>query len=341
MRYIAWMLCFVLLCCSVSVCAQDSNSTYTALVFVDDPFISKMLQCEDISPQQLEAYMDDVDAFIGNFKEQIFEADADTMFITVLLQVMQQEEHIPVLLAFDLMFLEEIAYMLAHRTVPKLLHRFRDVAMRRVVMIEVPTYPAEEPDAPFIPPEPESVKSKYFKDMEAYEYAIEAVDALAELGIVSGVWEEEFLPEKSITREEFSKMLVLAFLDVNDMYIKEVFETASGAWYQPYVASAEFYDLSFGYFSWPYAPEQSITREEMVTMAYRASRRAGLSLPELRHAVDFDDMTAMKYYAIEPVQKLQQANIISGVGNNKFDPSGATKRADAALIVYKLLGLAK
>ncbi len=341
-KWIAFLMIFVLL--AGSAAADEGNSTYSALVFVEDPFVAKLLQYEGMTGSQIEQFMDAVDEFIAGFGENIYEVDVDTMFITILLQVMQREEHLPVLVAFDAMFPEEIDHMLQTRTIPSVMKRFMDVAMREKVIIEV--FPAEpeappQPTEPSVPTPPPQETSAYYHDMKNYEYAIRAVDELTDRGIISGTWEGCFSPDRSITREEFSKLVISALLDVNDNYTAEYFPHSTGAWYEPYVAAAAFYDLSFGYYEWPYTLEQPITREEMVTIAYRAVRRAGISLPDVRYATDFDDMHHIQYYAVEPIKELQEANIISGVGNNKFEPSGETKRADAVVLIYRLLELQK
>ncbi len=337
-KWIAFLMLFVLL--SGSVSAGEGNSTYSALVFVDDPFVVKLMEYEGMTAPQIEQFMDAVDEFIAGFGENIFEADADTMFITILLQVMQREEHLPVLVAFDAMFPEEIAHMLQTRTVPSVMKRFMDISMREKIIIEVfPAEPEETvPPVPTPTPPPEKT-SKYYQDMQSYLYAIEAVDAMTEQGILNGTEEGYFSPECSITREEFAKLVISALLETNSLYTAEYFPNPTGAWYEPYIAAVEFYDLSFGYYEWPYEMEKPITREEMVTVAYRAVRRAGISLPDIRYATDFDDMSHIQYYAVEPIKELQEANIISGVGDNKFEPAGETKRADAALLIYRLLML--
>lgn len=325
------------------VSAEEQNSTYSALVFIEDPFVNRLMEYEDMTAGQVEAFMNDVDALIEGFQENIYESDADTIFITILLQVMQREEHLPVMVAFDAMFPEEIAYMLQNRQIPDLMRTFMDVAMRRKIIIEVGPVRTEEPSSPDPTPTPlpEKESSRYFDDMQDYGYAVEAVDAMAQMGLISGTQERCFSPGSSITREEFTKLVVSAFLETSDIYTKEFIRNPSGEWYEPYVAAGAFYGLSFGYYEWPYPLETPITREEMVTVAYRAARRANLHLPDQKYPTHFDDMYQIKYYAVEPIDAFQKANIISGVGNNKFEPHGATKRADAALMVYKLLQFAK
>ena len=111
-KWTAFLVTVVLVAGTIFVSAEDENSTYSALVFIDDPFVSRLMEYEGMTAGQVESFMDDIDDFIASFKENIYESDADTIFITILLQVMQREEHLPVMVAFDAMFPEEIAYML-------------------------------------------------------------------------------------------------------------------------------------------------------------------------------------------------------------------------------------
>ena len=129
------------------------------------------------------------------------------------------------------MFPEEIAYMLQYRKVPEVMGNFMDVAMRRKIIIEVGPARTEEPQEPEPTPttQPEEEKSKYFDDMADYKYAVKAVDAMAQRGMIRGTQERCFSPGANITREEFTKLVVSALLETNDVYTKEYFKDPSGA----------------------------------------------------------------------------------------------------------------
>lgn len=61
-----------------------------------------------------------------------------------------------------------------------------------------------------------------------------------------------------------------------------------------------------------------------------AEKAAQYSLPKVNAAVDFADNGKIAEYAKAPVSSMQQAAIISGKGNNAFDPQANATRAEAA-----------
>ena len=177
-RRTALVLIIAILVSFCTCLGEEQSSTYSALAFVDDPFIKHLLEYDGMTEAQVENFMDDVDDYIDSFQENIYESDEDAMFIAIILQVMQREEHLPVMVAFDAMFPDEIVYMLETRKVPEVMHNFRDISMRRRVIVEIPPEVTEEPEpTPTPSQEPEEEKSRYFDDLSGYEYALEAVDA--------------------------------------------------------------------------------------------------------------------------------------------------------------------
>lgn len=71
-------------------------------------------------------------------------------------------------------------------------------------------------------------------------------------------------------------------------------------------------------------------------MAYRAIAAAGKTLQEKQQAESFSDADSISDYALEAVLKMQQAGVISGVGNNLFAPGNSANRAEAAVMIYRL-----
>ena len=147
-----------------------------------------------------------------------------------------------------------------------------------------------------------------------------------------------FEPDKPITREEFIKMIVVALLKTDLEYMEGFGERAKEKWYRSYFAAAEFYALIQGIFDEDdFKDEIYITRQDMSTIAYRASLRADIRLPDTKYSTDFVDMNTFAYYSINSIKELQEADIIHGTGNNMFEPYSTTTRAAAAKIVHKLM----
>ncbi|MFD0696219.1 S-layer homology domain-containing protein [Paenibacillus sp. GCM10027628] len=101
-----------------------------------------------------------------------------------------------------------------------------------------------------------SGKSTSFKDVTENSWYVEAVNAVYEANLVSGISEHEFAPEANITREQMAVMMVEAYLFVKQKDLSEVApsqaapysdaETISN-WARAYVQTATDLGLLNGY----------------------------------------------------------------------------------------------
>ena len=348
-KYIALFVLISVLACFLNITVSSAEaSTFEKLSSLEDDFILRM-RTAGIPDEMTELFLNDIDAVVDSFQASIYEQDLDAYFITVLLQIMQKEEHIPILVAFDMMYQEEIIYMLETRLVPECMYTFKMVVFYDKLIFEVPDDYYEDDHITEVPPiedEPEivppvEVKPEVplpFDDLEGYEWAVESIVYLYENGVVKGTGEKIFEPEKNITREEFIKMIVSALLRTDPVFDREFSLSTKDKWYHSYMASAEFFALTQGIFDEEvFKDGVYITRQDMTAIAYRAALRADITLPDIKYSTDFLDMNSCSYYSVQAIKELQEADIIHGMGNNKFEPHNTTTRAEAAKIIHSLM----
>ncbi|MCR8660179.1 S-layer homology domain-containing protein [Paenibacillus endoradicis] len=176
-----------------------------------------------------------------------------------------------------------------------------------------------------------------FSDTKAIVWASDSIDGLAARGIVSGMTKDSFAPSNSVTRAEFIQMLMLT-IDLNQDNATSTFsDVKQGEWYYKSVASAQQLGIVSGLTDGSFGVSNKITRQEMAAMAYRAIQKVGITLKVEQEAVTFNDAQDFASYAKEAVTAMHKAGIINGVGNDKFDPEGTATRAQAAVILYRLL----
>lgn len=168
-----------------------------------------------------------------------------------------------------------------------------------------------------------------FNDMENTVWAKEAVSNLYKAGIISGKSKTEFVPSDVVTREEFTKMVVLAFLG-NPGDVECDFGDVSG-WSAPYIALAANQGVVSGVGDGIFNPKGNISREQAATIIARAINKGG-EFEEYK--TNFDDNTSISSWAKEGVAFLAGKGIVSGRGNNLFCPADNMTRAEAAVIIY-------
>ena len=175
-----------------------------------------------------------------------------------------------------------------------------------------------------------------FNDLSDALWAKEAIETLYAKGIIKGAGEGKFEPSRNITRAEFVKILVEAFLAV-DINATESFDDVSDSdWFRPYVATALKLGIAKGTSNTTFAPNAPITRQDMAVMIDNTARVALIDLPSANPALFADDSEISDYAKIA-VYKLYVNSIISGYPDGTFVPKGNATRAQCANLVYKLM----
>ncbi|MCY9666928.1 S-layer homology domain-containing protein [Paenibacillus alginolyticus] len=177
---------------------------------------------------------------------------------------------------------------------------------------------------------------KAFNDLPVSHWAHNVITELTSKQILSGTSQTTFEPSRSITRAEFTAMLVKAWkLNESD---KVVFsDVSANAWYAKAVASAYTAGIISGKTSNQFDPNGLITREEMVTMMMRSYEvHTGKKLEAISDS-SFKDMDSVSSWAASSVQAAAKLGFIQGRALGQFDPSGITSRAEAAQVIYNLL----
>jgi len=179
---------------------------------------------------------------------------------------------------------------------------------------------------------PEQLIPKKFSDLETVSWAKESIEALADKGIINGRGDGTFAPNDTVTRAEFCKMIAIAFDAVKADAACEFDDVSSDAWYYTYVASAKNAGFINGKTESDFAPLDTVSREEMVTIALRA-----LGIEASDSSEKFADDDSISDYAKGAVYTLKQLGILNGVGDNMFAPKAEVTRAMAAKVVYALI----
>ncbi len=189
----------------------------------------------------------------------------------------------------------------------------------------------EKPTPPVVVP-PVATEIK-FTDLGTAEWAREAITNLAKRGVISGRSATVFDPDGLVTREEYAKMLVLAFGLTADNASCDFNDVPEDAWYYDYVAIAAKRGVVNGIGNSTFGVGSTITRQDMAVMTYRAAMAAGKAMDMVNEAITFADDADIAEYAAEAVTVMQRAGIINGMGGNTFAPNGTATRAQAAKIM--------
>jgi hypothetical protein len=193
----------------------------------------------------------------------------------------------------------------------------------------------EVPKAPLI----EAEKSYGFTDLENILWAKDSINKLFELGVVEGFPDKTFKGDIGVTREQFIKMIVVAF-DIGTNKDECSFSDISkDDWSYTYIARATQNGIINGVSADKFGKGQSLSRQDMAVILDRLSNKVNISLKETNPEIDYTDAVEIDEYAAGSISKLQKAGIISGVSSDTFAPSTTSTRAMSAKVIYEILKL--
>ncbi len=185
------------------------------------------------------------------------------------------------------------------------------------------------------PPEPltdEQLQQGLFADVPAGHWAKSYIEELADRKIISGVDSSHYEPERSITREEFLKLIITAFgftLKPDNIAFTDV---ASGEWYADYVATAYKEGLVNGITETEFGVGRNITRQDAIVILERVLTKRGMEYSG--GGKTYTDMDDIADYAAKAVENLTSIGIIQGDEAGNFLPQSQTTRAAAAKMIY-------
>ena len=147
-----------------------------------------------------------------------------------------------------------------------------------------------------------------------------------------------FAPNNSVKREEFVKILVEAF-NVNTYVNANVnfSDVQQGAWYEKYINAGVYTKAINGIGNNMFGIGRTISRQDMAVMAYRFACSSGYKFKNNASIDNFSDRAAIGDYAKEAISALYSESIITGMSDSTFEPDATATRAQAAVMVYRLL----
>ena len=109
-------------------------------------------------------------------------------------------------------------------------------------------------------------------------------------------------------------------------------DVSADDWYAPYAAMAYKEGIVLGDSEGKFNPGDNITREDMVTILYRA-----MKVTEANMTPNFNDADEISSYAKSAVAYFGSKGIVNGMGDGSFAPKAGATRAQAARILYNII----
>ncbi len=184
----------------------------------------------------------------------------------------------------------------------------------------------------------EPVVTNVFTDVSERDWFYDAVMAVTEEGLFSGIEADRFGPQAPMTRAMFATVLArLEGADLTGDMISSFTDVNIDSWYGKPVTWAAQNGILTGYGNGTFGPNNSITREEMATMMYRYLKFKGEGFTGTwTFKLPYGDTDKIASWASEGVSYMTMKEIMKGNYNN-FNPKATASRAEVAQIFYNYL----
>ena len=176
-----------------------------------------------------------------------------------------------------------------------------------------------------------------FTDITGH-WAADNILFAASRGLLSGTSDTTFSPDTGMTRGMFMTALGrLAGINPDSYQTGKFTDVKADAYYAPYVNWAAQTGIVEGVTDTTFAPDTNINREQMAVIMKNYAAKLGYDLPQTLKAVTFADNTQISSWAKDAVKSMQQAGILAGKNENKFDPKGTATRAEVATVLRRFV----
>lgn len=179
------------------------------------------------------------------------------------------------------------------------------------------------------------VSSLPFGDVKSADWFYNDVKYVYEKGMMAGTAADVFAPNATTTRAMIVTILyrlegspavtgTSAFVDV-----------PAGQWYTDAVNWAAANQIVKGTSATTFAPNDSITREQMAAILYRYAQYKGYDVTKKADLSGYSDNGQVSAYAKDALAWANAAKLINGVTNTTLAPQGNATRAQVSAILHR------
>ena len=174
-----------------------------------------------------------------------------------------------------------------------------------------------------------------YKDVKFSQWYHLDVDYVVESGLMVGDGGGIFRPDNKLSRAEMVQILYNWAGKPEVTGSSKFSDVADGAWYAKPVIWATENGIVNGVGNGKFAPNDPVTREQLVAMLYRYAEK-----PEVSNALtDFADANKISDYAVDAVKWAVEQDILRGDGSpRKLRPTDHAKRCEVAAMLHRYIG---
>ncbi|SBW07687.1 Peptidoglycan-binding lysin domain protein (modular protein) [uncultured Eubacteriales bacterium] len=172
----------------------------------------------------------------------------------------------------------------------------------------------------------------------AKHWAADSIDYVVGRGLLSGTTETTFAPDTAMSRGMLVTALGrLAGVDTKAYTTNSFTDVKTDSTFRPYIEWAYKKGVVQGIGNSQFAPDRAVTREEIAVIFANYAKATGYTLPVTRTAATFADASSIGSAYKTAVMSMQQAGIMMGEANNKFNPKANATRAEVSSMLHRYI----
>ncbi len=173
---------------------------------------------------------------------------------------------------------------------------------------------------------------KAFPDVESTNWAYESIYKLLNTSVVAGYPDGTFGPARTITRAEFTKMLIAPLnFDLNST-TSSFSDVSATNWASKYIEAAQSNGLLYNDGTGKFNPNVPITREYVAFMVGKAIEMS-VSPLKIAMGMGFSDTNTIRKDFVSAVATTVDYGIVKGYPDGTFGPKKNITRAEASKIM--------
>lgn len=176
-----------------------------------------------------------------------------------------------------------------------------------------------------------------FDDVDTSDWFYDAVQYAVENGLCNGISDTEFAPSMEINRAMFVTILYRYEKEPLINSESKFNDVVANSYYEKAVIWAEEMGLVNGMSDTEFAPQNIITREQIVTIMYRFAKYKGLitNIEENTNILSYEDYDNISEYAIPAMQWACGNEIINGKTPSTLEPKDTATRAEVVTMLMR------
>lgn len=176
-----------------------------------------------------------------------------------------------------------------------------------------------------------------FADVAKDSWYYDAIKAMYDKGLMNGEDNNKFNPSNKLSRAMLVTILYRMQNEPSVVVGSDFNDIKDGLWYTKAVAWASVNNVVNGVGEGKFAPNDSITRQELAVMLYRYAKAVGMDTASMAKLDSFKDNAQVADWASEAMQWAVGSGLMKGNDDGTINPNGTATRAEVATVVVRLI----